>query len=251
MTMDNQQRELQQKIMLEGIDIETIFVPKRKKVDPETVKNLIKDLYVYEVKDLIEMYNLPISIINKITRALKDEYIKLPIPTGLKLIPLNSPFKYGATEDGWVVSLESRKVLAKLKKSKGYQQVAVTKYADDGSGRLVKNLSLHRLICMAYHPNPLNLPQVNHVDGNKHNNHYTNLEWCTNKENSDHAWTTGLKSLKTHARGEKHGTSKLSEEDVLYIRRNSDVEHSTLAERFGVSPATIGRIVNRQSWTHI
>ena len=249
--MDNQQRELQQKIMLEGIDIETIFVPKRKKVDPETVKNLIRDLYVYETKDLIEMYDVPNSIINKITRALKDAYIKLPIPTGLKLIPLNSPFRYGATEDGWVVSLESRKVLAKLKKSKGYQQIAVTKYADDGSGKLVKNLSLHRLICMAYHPNPLDLPQVNHIDGNKHNNHYTNLEWCTNKENSDHAWSTGLKSLETHARGEKSGQSKLTEDDVYYIRDTVYTHPKELAEKFNVSIETIRKVRSGKTWKHI
>jgi len=248
--MDNQQRVLQKKIMLEGINIETIFVPKRKKIDHETVKNLISDLYVYETKDLIEMYDVPNSIINKITRALKDEYTLLPIPKGLKLIPLNSPFKYGATEGGYVVSLGSRKVLAKLDKSKGYQQVAVTKYADDNSGKLVKNLSLHRLICMAYHPNPMNLPQVNHIDGNKHNNNYTNLEWCTNKENSDHAWSTGLKSLKTQARGETSGQSKLTEEDVIYIRSASKPVMD-LAVKYKVTPTTILRVKRRESWTHI
>jgi len=248
--MDNQQRELQQKIMLEGINIDNIFTPKRKKIDPEVLNNLIRDLYVYETKDLIKMYDVPNSIINNITRALKDAYIILPMPTGVKLIPLNSPFKYGATKDGWVISLESRKVLAKLNKSKGYQQIAVTKYADDGSDKLVKNLSLHRLICMAYNPNPLGLPQVNHIDGNKHNNYYTNLEWCTNKENSDHAWATGLKSIETHARGETSGQSKLTEEDVIAIR-NAVIPMRDLAIKYKVTPTTITRIKRRESWTHI
>jgi hypothetical protein len=197
------------------------------------------------------MYNTPNSIINQITRALKDAYAKLPLPSGIALIPLNSPFKYGATEDGWIVSLESRKVLTKLDKSKGYQQIAVTKYADDNSGRLVKNLSLHRLVCMAYNLNPLDLPQVNHIDGNKHNNHYTNLEWCTNKENSNHAWNTGLKSLETHACGEKSGQSKLTKADVYYIRNTIDKSYKELAEKFNVHIETIKRVYNNKSWKHI
>lgn len=248
--MDNQQRELQTRIMFEGIDIDTIFISKRKKIDPDTLKNLVRDLYVYETKDLMVMYDVPLSIINKITRVLKDAYVTLPLPAGIKLIPLDSPFRYGATEDGWVVSLESRKVLTKLGKSKGYQQCAVTKYADDGSGKLVKNLSLHRLICMAYNPNPLNLPQVNHIDGNKHNNHYSNLEWCTNKYNSDHAWATGLKTLETHARGESSGQSKLTELDVIDIRE-ATIPMMDLALKYKVTPTTIRRIKSRESWAHI
>lgn len=50
-----------------------------------------------------------------------------------------------------------------------------------------KHLSVHRLVASTFIPNPLGLPDVNHVDGNKLNNHVSNLEWCDKSGNARHA----------------------------------------------------------------
>lgn len=55
---------------------------------------------------------------------------------------------------------------------------------------------IHRLVAIAFIDNPESKIQVNHIDGDKLNNHFSNLEWSTNSENQKHAVLTGLKVTK-------------------------------------------------------
>lgn len=70
-----------------------------------------------------------------------------------------------------------------------YQYLCVMLHV--GKGKMICR-RVHRIVAECFIPNPNNLPQVNHIDGNKLNNTVTNLEWVTAKENTDHAWENGL-----------------------------------------------------------
>lgn len=70
--------------------------------------------------------------------------------------------------------------------SNGYQFVCLSK---DG---VCKQYIIHRLVAIAFLPNPNNNPVVNHVDGDKQNNSVENLEWCTHSQNRKHAYDNGL-----------------------------------------------------------
>lgn len=106
---------------------------------------------------------------------------------------------------------------------------------------------VHRLVAKEFKPNENadNLT-VNHIDGNKLNNHIDNLEWLTNKENLKHADDAGLRNIK----GEKHHEAKLTEDDVLNIR-NSNESITVLAEYYNMTYQAIYKVRKRLSWKHI
>ena len=56
---------------------------------------------------------------------------------------------------------------------------------------------IHRLIAEAFLPNPNNLNEINHIDGNTLNNSLDNLEWCTHSYNIKHAWDHGLRKIRS------------------------------------------------------
>lgn len=138
------------------------------------------------------------------------------------------------------------------------QTISKTGYATlstriGGRKGVCKLFRVHRLVAECFCDNSDEKPFVNHKDGVKTNNRYDNLEWCTPKENAIHAVQTGLS---TPLRGVRQSSSKLTEDDVRYIRENY-VPYSrncgtrALGKKFGVSKTTIIRVVSGEYWAHV
>lgn len=96
--------------------------------------------------------------------------------------------------------------------SKGYARVGIQV---DGKQR---QFSLHRLVALAFIPNPYNYPQVNHINGDKTDNRVVNLEWVSNQENMSKSWETGLRNHVAEKNYRHSKRKKLSEEAIRDIR---------------------------------
>ena len=95
---------------------------------------------------------------------------------------------YNITEEGRIFRIRDNKEFYGTKDNDGY-----IKFAPRINGKKCY-FRVHRLVATKFIPNPENKPQVNHKDGNKQNNNKDNLEWCTGKENINHAWKNKLKT---------------------------------------------------------
>lgn len=87
--------------------------------------------------------------------------------------------KYEVNEDGEVRTIATGHIKSQKTDRYGYKVVCLS---EDKFTR--KYVTVHRLVATAFIPNPDNLPQVNHKDENKTNNHVSNLEWCDAYYNS-------------------------------------------------------------------
>lgn len=121
----------------------------------------------------------------------------------------NNP-NYAVSEDGRVMSLRRNRILTPKVNHDGYLRIQLW---DCGKCHFV---SVHRLVAMAYIPNPMNKPFVNHINGLNFDNRAINLEWCTQRENIVHAWQTHLSKPHLNKRGKS--VAMVSKEDGKIIK---------------------------------
>lgn len=152
-------------------------------------------------------------------------------------------------KDGRVRKYKGQMLRVYIQKSRGYPQYIFTVNCELFQG------DVHKLVAKAFVPNYKSLKYVNHKDGKKSNNHYSNLEWVTAKENTDHAIRTGLFDGKPPLKqGEENGNSKLTLEAVVEIRKNYKPRVRTVqsfADKYGVSKPTIEKVLSRKIWAHV
>lgn len=108
--------------------------------------------------------------------------------------------------------------------------------------------NIHSLVAEAFLPSPSEGKWcVNHIDGNKSNNHSSNLEWVSYRENNIHAYATGLSK-----RGQEHYETRLTNEAVTEIRRLFNTMSAIdIANKFNLSRSATSAIIQGRTWKHL
>ena len=126
----------------------------------------------------------------------------------------------------------------------GYSRVALQVYKD--GVKTTRAFPMHRLMMLVFrYVDNHSVLQVNHIDGVKHHNYITNLEWATPQENTIHAMRTGLATTPG---------SKLNADTVREIAKlieSGEYLDGDIAKMYGVNTNAIGGIRNRTYWADI
>ena len=134
--------------------------------------------------------------------------------------------KYEVSNFGEVRIVKNNKILKKSVDARGYYKVTLTNNSER------KTLFVHRLVAMAFVPNPNNLSQVNHIDENKQNNNSNNLEWCDIVYNCNYG-TRNQRISEAHKNKtfstehmQKLSKSQQGKNNSMYGRRYEDSPHA-------------------------
>ena len=114
-----------------------------------------------------------------------------------------------------------------------------------------KHIFIHRLVYSSFIGPIPNQLQINHKDLDKLNNKIGNLECVTAKENQNHARLNREYNI---LKGEDVGNSKLTNEDVIYIRKiykEGTMNQFQISKKFNISPSNISHIIRKKRWKHL
>lgn len=151
---------------------------------------------------------------------------------------------YSVTNKGRVYNEKRGKFLKPSVNSSNYKKVVLNG----------KNLYVHRLVAEAFCDNPDNLCEVNHKDGNKWNNNYTNLEWVTKSENAQHAFDMGLRTISGYTRYKvSKSTHRFTDYEIDEIRKMyyDGMSKQEIADKIGCCSSVICNILNGQTYREI
>lgn len=141
---------------------------------------------------------------------------------------------YYVTENGEV--FRNNKKMKPYKQTKGYLRIDV--YVNGQR----KVTPVHRMVMETFVPNPENLPQINHIDGDKSNNNVSNLEWCNQSKNIQHR----LDVLKV-GMDLNHKSTKIPANEILILRWKKDIGYPMnipeIAEKWGVRVDYLRKVI--------
>jgi hypothetical protein len=124
---------------------------------------------------------------------------------------------YKVYENGAIFSIKQDRFITIINANKGYLNVKI-------NGKTIRH---HRVVAECFVPNNENKPQINHINGIKTDNRASNLEWCTNKENSEHAWANGLMSNIVKASNSQSIEHRRRSSETVIARCSKLVLHTT------------------------
>jgi DNA-binding NarL/FixJ family response regulator len=143
---------------------------------------------------------------------------------------------------GMIENTNTGRVLKHQSNGRGYMKVTLS------IDCIPKQISVHRLVAKGYCNKKEGKNQVNHIDGNKSNNNYLNLEWVDSSENHVHALKTGLRP-----NGKEIWNSKFTKEDIEYIKRlkAEGKKQNWIAGHMNTTKGTISQIINNKRYKYI
>lgn len=159
---------------------------------------------------------------------------------GLKYQTYDFSDKYEISEYGDVRNIQTGCILKPHINRGGYKYVCISLNKRHEIGQR-KTIIVHKAVGYTFLADSNNNICIDHVDGNKSNNHYSNLEWVTFGENTKRAFANGLIR--------KHGVIKPTADDVISIRAmlsSASMTHEQIANMFGVTRGTVTQIKNRK-----
>lgn len=143
------------------------------------------------------------------------------------------------------------KIMKQSKNRYGYMQIEL--FDDNKESKL---LSVHRLVAISFIPSIKGKDYVNHIDGNRSNNHVSNLEWCSLSENAKHSYniikTQSYDRLSTIGKAAAKKLLKFTEQEIDSIREKHNLQHVSfrkLAMEYNCGKTVIERIINHVTYT--
>lgn len=149
---------------------------------------------------------------------------------------------------GW--HIRRGKVLKESTIKGGYKKVELSDGTRRHEGGKRHHKGVHTLVAHAFIDGYFEGATVDHLDFDPANNHFSNLEWVTQKENNDRSRAAGRHNP---AKGSRQHDAKLTESDIPVIRqmRKDGMVLREIAEKYSISIAKISEIVNHKAWKHV
>ena len=218
----------------------------------EKEDKILKENLNLSNKELSKLLNTTVNAIQCRKKRLKlnkpvEQYIPIDEEEFKSIVETNN--RYSISNFGNIINNKNNRLMKQTINPDGYPGVRLFNGYDENKKELHYNSTTHRLVAKYFvnNPKPNLYNSVNHIDGNKLNNHYTNLEWCNQQYQVDHAIKNNLSNPQT-------ASAKLTEDQVIEVCKlltEHKLTQKQIAEKFGVKKDVIGGIKRGKHWTNI